>query len=328
MQMVLEGGDSEKSNVKSGVPQGTVLGPLCFLLYINDMGNNISSNLKLFPDDTLLYGLVHNASDVLHHQRDLDSLVTWAQEWQMNLHPLNVIFFTFTGSSSNPIIHHYTMLGQTVKAVDHQPYLGITNSETLNWKTHFLDVKNKANKTLGCIKRNLHLCPERVKAQAYTSLVRPILEYGSTVWDPYRMYQNSWLEQVQQCAARFATKTYSGQEGWVTQTLKTLNHLNWPKLEHRRKVNRLTLMYKTLHHQAAINIPPYVQHKTVIKTRNSDPMKFIPVQTSCDEYKYSFWPRTINDWNSLPPNIINMTSTSNFKAAVNNCVLLLSIIMH
>ena len=65
-QMVLKGGDSEKSNVKSGVPQGTVLGPLCFLLYINDMGNNISSNLKLFADDTLLYGLVHNTSDALH----------------------------------------------------------------------------------------------------------------------------------------------------------------------------------------------------------------------------------------------------------------------
>ena len=103
-----------------------------------------------------------------------------------------------------------------------------------------------------------------------------------------------------------------------------LNHLNWPLLEHRRKVNRLTLMYKTLHGHAAINIPPYVKHKTVMKTRNSDPMKFIPIQTSCDEYKYSSWPRTINDWNSLPPNIINMTSISNFKAAVNDYISALS----
>ena len=79
-------------------------------------------------------------------------------------------------------------------------------------------------------------------------------------------------------------------------------------------------MYKTLHGQAVINIPPYVKQKTVMKTRNSDSRKFIPVQTSCDEYKYSFWPRTINDWNSLPPNIINMTSISNFKAAVNNYI--------
>ena len=158
--------------------------------------------------------------------------------------------------------------------------MGITISETLNWKTHILDVKNKANKTLGCIKRNLHSCPERVKAQAYTSLVRPILEYGSTALDPYKMYQRSWFEQIQRRTLRFATKTYSRQEGCVTQAL---NHLNWPTLEHRRKVNRLTLMYKTLHGQAAINIPPYVKHKTVMKTRNSDPMKFIPVQTSCDE---------------------------------------------
>ena len=93
---------------------------------------------------------------------------------------------------------------------------------------------------------------------------------------------------------------------------------NWPTLEHSRKVNRLTLMYKTLPGRTAINIPPYVKHKPVMKTSNFDPMKFIPIQTSCDEYKYSFWPITINDWNSLPPNIISMTSPSTFKVAVNN----------
>ena len=118
---------------------------------------------------------------------------------------------------------HHAM--SNTKAVDHQPYLGITISETFNGKTHILDVKNNANKTLGCIKRNLHSCPERVKAQAYTSLVRPILEYGSTAWDPYRIYQKSWLEQVQRRAARFATKAYSRREGCVTQAL---NHLNRP----------------------------------------------------------------------------------------------------
>ena len=137
-------------------------------------------------------------------------------------------------------------------------------------------MKNKTNNTLSCIKRNLHSCPGRVKAQAYTSLVRPILEYGSTGWDPYRMHQKSFLEQVQGRAARFAAKTYSRQEVCVTQAL---NHLHWPTLEHRRKVNRLTLMYKTVHCQAAINIPPSVKHKIVMNTRNSAPMKFIPVQT-------------------------------------------------
>ena len=160
------------------------------------------------------------------------------------------------------------------------------------------------------------MCPERVKAQAYISfLVRPTLKYGSIAWDFCRLYiKINWLEQVRRGATRFAAKTYSKQAECVTQAL---SHLNWPTLEHRRKVNRLTLMYKTPHGQAAINIPPYVKHKTVMTTRNSDPMKFIPAQTSCDQYKYSLWPSTIDYWNSLPPNTIIMTSISNFEAAVN-----------
>ena len=102
--MVLEGECSQKSNVKSGVPQGTVLGPLCFLLYIYDTGNNISSNLKLFADDTLLYGLVHNATDALYLQRDLDSLATWAQDCSMFSIVLVLMFFGITSSE----LHLYT----------------------------------------------------------------------------------------------------------------------------------------------------------------------------------------------------------------------------
>ena len=78
--------------------------------------------------------------------------------------------------SRNPIIHQYTMLNQALEVVDHQAYLGIIITETLSWKTHILSVKNKANKALGFIERNLHSCPERIKAQAYISLVRPTLE--------------------------------------------------------------------------------------------------------------------------------------------------------
>ena len=142
------------------------------------------------------------------------------------------------------------------------------------------------------VKRNLHHCPQKVKDQAYKSLVRPRLEYGCTVWDPYRAYQKSWLEQVQRRAARFVTRTYTREEGCVTNALKLLN---WPTLEKRRQVARLTLMYKCVTNQAAIDIPCYVHHQSSLKTRASHPLKFIPLQPSCDTYKYSFWPRTIID---------------------------------
>ena len=98
------------------------------------------------------------------------------------------------------------MLNQILKVVDHQAYLGITITETLNWKMLVLNVKSEANKTLRFIKRNLRSCPERIKAQAYTSLVRPSLEYACASWDPYRKYQIDMLEQVQRRAARFVTK--------------------------------------------------------------------------------------------------------------------------
>ena len=84
--MALEGEFSEKSCMRSGVPQGTVLGPLCFL-FVNDIGNDITSNIKLFADDTLLYGPVHNSNDAITLQSDLDKLVEWAKLWRMAFNP-------------------------------------------------------------------------------------------------------------------------------------------------------------------------------------------------------------------------------------------------
>ena len=124
--------------------------------------------------------------------------------------------------------------------------------------------------------------------------------HGCAVWDRYRAYQKLWLEQVQRRAALFVTRMHTNgpkEEGCVTKAPK---QLNWRTLEKRRQVARLTLMNKCVTNQAAIDIPCYVHHQSSLKTRASHPLKFIPPQPSCDTYKYSFWPRTIIDWNSLP----------------------------
>ena len=164
----------------------------------------------------------------------------------------------------------------------------------------------------------MHHCPKKVKDQAYQSLVRPRLEYGCTVWDPYRAYQKSWFEHVQRRAARFVTTTYTREEGCITN--KALKLLNWPTLETRRQVARLTLMYKCVTNQAAIDIPCYVHHQSSLKTRASHSLKFIPLQPSCDTYKYSLWPKTIIDWNSLPSDYLTMDSTAKFKATISDYI--------
>ena len=134
---------------------------------------------------------------------------------------------------------------------------------------------------------------------------------------PYRAYQKSWLEQVQRRAARFVTRTYTREEGCVINAIKLLN---WPTLEKRRQVARLTLMYKCVTNQAAIDIPCCVHHQSSLKARASHPLKFIPPQPSCDTYKYSFWPRTIIDWNSLPSDYLTMDSTVKFKATISDYI--------
>ena len=202
------------------------------------------------------------------------------------------------------------MISHILQAVDHYPYLRVSLSENLNWKQHILNITKKANLRLGFVKRNLHHCP-------YKSLVRPRLEYGCTVWDPCRAYQKSWLEQVQHRAARFVTRTNTREEGCVTNALKLLN---WPTLEKRRQVARLTLMYKCVTNQAAINIPCYVHHQSSLKTRASHPLKFTPLQPSCDTYKYSFWPRTVIDWNSMPSDYLTIDSSTKFKATISDYI--------
>ena len=210
------------------------------------------------------------------------------------------------------------MLGHTLQAVDHYPYLGVSLSENLNWKPHILNITNKANSTLGFVKRNLCHCPQKVKEPAYKSLVRPRLEYGCIFWDPYRASISeimAWTGPAR--AVRFVTRTYTREEGCVTNALKLLN---WPILEKKRQVAKLTLMYKCVTNQAAIDIPCYVHHQSSLKTRASHPLKFIPLQPSCDTYKYSFWPRTIIDWNSLSPEYLTLNSTPKCKATVSDYI--------
>ena len=191
--------------------------------------------------------------------------------------------------TKNTTIYPYSMLGQTLKDVDRASYLGITRTETLNWNMHMNNIKNKANKTLCFVKRNLFKCSQVVKSQAYKSLVRPTVEYGSSVWDPYREYQKAALENVQRRAVRFVTNTYGRETGCVTKALKKLK---WEYLEEMRKVARLTLLHRRLNNQVAVSVPEYAKPQLCLKTRFYHPNKFVPLQPRSDTYKFSFWPRT------------------------------------
>ena len=124
-KVVVDGEESESCPVTSGVPQGSVLGPTLFLLFINDIGNDITSNIRLFADDTILYRPISSSTDADQLQADLDRLHDWSNKWQMVFHPAKCKLLR-ASSSRNPIKASYTLAGQTLEQVDNATYLGVT----------------------------------------------------------------------------------------------------------------------------------------------------------------------------------------------------------
>ena len=155
-------------NVDSGVPQGTVLGPLMFLIYINDIGSNISSTIRLFADNSLLYREVKSESDCHTLQSDLDRLVEWSKRWQMNFNSIKFYFLRIS-KKRNTIKYTCELSGHSLENVQHNPYLGVEISTDLSGKSHINNITAKPNKSLGFIRRNLSNCPQNVKPQAYKS---------------------------------------------------------------------------------------------------------------------------------------------------------------
>ena len=242
-RVILEGAASEQAPVLSGVPQGTVLGPLLFLTYINDMPEMVkSSETKLFADDSLLFRTINNQADSVLLQNDLTSLQDWEDKWQMSFNAKKCQVIRITPRNRPPLPTTYKLHGHTLDTVDASKYLGVTISNNLTWDRHIDNTIGKGNKTLGFIRRNLKDCTKPVKSAAYTSMVRPTMEYASSVWDPTNRKKIGNLEKVQKRAARFIFNNYTDRTpGCVTRMVESLK---WEKLEERRKSNRLCMLYK------------------------------------------------------------------------------------
>ena len=308
--VVCEGDMSSWGSVTSGVPQGSVIGPILFLVYINDLPIGLKSNVRLFADDTIVYLTISNEEDGRILQSDLDKLAKWEDKWQMQFHPqkCNVIQIS---KKARPIRTSYHLHGHTLEEVDSTKYLGVTIQNTFSWNDHITSVCKKANGTIGFLKRNLQIHQQHIKANAYKTLVRPQLEYAAQVWDPYTSANKQKLERIQRRAARYVMNDYKSESS-VTNMLK---ELGWRSLEQRRADMRLILFYKILHNLVNIDFRHLLIPPTRL-TRHQHPLAFqIPSETRL-YIQQSFLPRTIVQWNSLPASVATTPSLDAFKSAV------------
>ena len=189
------------------------------------------------------------------------------------------------------ICRSYTIDGEELQRVKSAKYLGITLTEKLSWREHVREVAKRAMNTLKFARRSLRNCRKTTKEKTYKALVRPKLEYSASAWDPYRKCDVEALEAVQRRTARFVTSSYERCES-VTALLA---ELDWTTLEARRKRSRLVNLYKCVTDQNALRLPDHVQ-----KSDRRLRQRFVTPYCRTDVYKYSYYPRTIRDWNDLP----------------------------
>ena len=320
MKVVVEGESSEEAVVESGVPQGTVLGPLLFLCHLNDMPEAVNSTVRLFADDCLLYKEIDSIADQEVLQEDIKNLGKWAEKWGMKFNAAKCQILQIKPKNRTFI---YKMGGVPLQVVTDCSYLGVNLSHDLSWKNHINQTTKKASSTVGFLRRNLRNCPQDCKKLAYCSLVRSKLEYAATVWDPYTKNEIDKLERVQRQAARFIKNDYRNRDpGCVT---KMLEDLELPLLETRRKEQRLKLLAK-IHSNRLPAIPPSTFLKPANLTRRRIKLKThqdFEVQNVLQRQfynnnhafeippwenpksKHSFFIRTPQDWNTLTDNEID-----------------------
>ena len=308
-QLVLvDGKASPSAPVLSGVPQGTVLGPLLFLAYINDLPDCITpgSDARLYADDSALSREIKTTDDEKALQADLNELQSWEQKWKMEFNPdkCQAMRVTLKRNQANP---SYTIHGQELEAVSKAKYLGLTISKTLSWSDHIAATSKKAESARSFLARNINSCTSEVKKQCYTTLVRPILEYASEVWDPHQATNIQRLERTQRRAARFITGKYDRQ----ASVSDMLTKIKLPTLRARRAAIKVTTFYKGINRQ--LDIPTFHLKPSARCTRGNQ-IKYHQISCRLDITNSSFFPDAIRLWNRLPQEVAAAPTLESFKS--------------
>lgn len=302
---------SPLASVHSGVPQGSVLGPLLFLIYINDLPNSISSSISLFADDCVIYREVTNASDVLNLQTDINHVSKWCELWGMELNTTKCKAMTVSRKCNFP--SSYFLEDVPLHSVSSYKYLGVYITSDISWQMHVEYVINNANRMLGYLKRNFSLAPSSLKLTLYKTLVRSKLQYASSIWDPGHSKLTNALELVQNRSARFILNNFHRTAS--VSSMKT--SLLLPNLNLRRKIARLCLFHKIYHtnsllHNRLLNQPSY------ISPRIDHMYKVDILKCNTNAFQESFIPKTSVDWNHLPASIATIVPDHLFRTAINN----------
>lgn len=304
---VIAGQPSSPAQVLSGVPQGSVLGPLLFLIYINDISSGISSTIRLFADDCVIYRRISNNEDQILLQKDLQKIENWCSLWLMTLNLSKCKFMHVTRCRSE-LNYTYTLMSTCLSLVESYRYLGILLTTNLTWSEHILKLVAEASQALGYIRRNLSLSPPTIRKMAYETFIRTKLEYASAIWNPHQSYLIDAIESVQNRAARFITSKYD----WHLSVTDIKASLSLPSLTIRREIGQICLFHKLYYHfhhlRTSLLLTPSRYSRRLFNS-----MSIQRLHGSSNAFNMSFLPRAIEEWNKLPDSVVRERNPTKFK---------------
>ena len=310
-RVVLPGVESLWTFIKAGVPQGSILGPLLFLLFINDIVNEIHANIQLFADDTSLYLIVEHPDVTAQLLNiDLETIAKWAKLWLVTFNPSKSESLLISRKVNVPIHPPIFMHNQQLTEVTSHKHLGLHISKDCTWHEQIENIKEKAWFRINIMRKFKCLLDRKSLETIYFSFIRPILEYTDVVWDNCTQQEKQDIEKIQIEAARIVTGTTK---------LVSINSLyeetGWETLETRRKNHKLTLFFKMINglspQYLSDLVPATIDSSSNYNLRNSNNIHLVNARTAL--YYNSFLPSVVRDWNNIPDDRRNVDSVIAFK---------------
>ena len=265
-QVIIDNAVSNSIDVLSGVPQGSILGPLFFVLFINDIYENIEANttIALYADGTKIWREINSNNDCNILQKDIDTLYTWSKNNKMTFHPdkckaLSIYDFRPDFVKILPFPKkHYMLNNINIDFSECERDLGVLVNSNLRWEDHHTKILNKAHQMLGFTKRTCHFISDtRKRRSLYLSLVRSNFEHGSIIWRPVTETAISEFEQLQKKALKWILKEENLR--YDEETYLTKNQVQLSPMKRFFDINDLNYFHKIVYGQISINLPEYIQ---------------------------------------------------------------------
>ena len=289
--------------VVSGVPQGSVLGPVLFLFYINDLVDGLECPILLFADDAKIYKEIRTPADVEALTRDMKRIQEWSEKWLLS-------FNEDKCATMHIGLHNqkqdYILNNKAIKKSDCEKDLGVLVSNDLKPAKHVAAVALKANRVVGIIKKNFEFLDKETIVSLHLTLVRPILEYAVQSWCPFLVKDVEELEKVQ----HRITKLVPGLENLSYE--ERCKELGLPTLKERRLRGDLIEVYKILHGFEGTDYQKFFKLREGV-TRGHEWKLEKKEHSSGLERGGWFSIRVINPWNELPPEVVNAPTIRAFK---------------